>query len=113
MNFQSIAPDKFGAIYGALVAGGAAVIVAYLSNRHAFKRLNLELQHQTEQKERERQFALRRDIYVPLLEAASSAMSYYGQIGTVPSELFRQPEPLNALARQIAKLNVIASKRID
>ena len=112
MNLQQLLPDKPDAIYSAAIAGSIAIIVGFFANRHALKRLRLELQHQANQRELERQFSLKRDIYIPLLEAATNATSYYGQIATVPTELIRQPEPLNSLARHIAKLNGVASKEV-
>jgi hypothetical protein len=112
MSLLSFMPEKLDAIYGALVGGGVAIIVSFLSNRHALKRLKLELSHQAAQREIERQLALKREIYIPLLEAASNAMSFYAQIGTVSIELIKQPEPLNSLARHIAKLNIVASKDV-
>jgi len=112
MNIQQFLPDKLDAIYGALVGGGLAVIVSVLSNRHSLKRLRLELSHQAQQKEIERKLELKRDIYIPLMDAASNALSYYGRIGTVPSELIRNPEPLNLLNRQISKMSVVASKEV-
>lgn len=112
MNLQSFLPDKLDAIYGALVGGGVAIIVSFLSNRHALKRLKLELLHQKQQRETERQLALKRETYIPLLEAASSAMSYYGEIATVSMDLIRKPEPINLLSRHVAKLNIVASKEV-
>lgn len=112
MNPQLFLPDKLDAIYGALVGGGVAIIVSFLSNRHALKRLKLELSHQTQQRETERQLALKRETYIPLLEAASRAMSFYGEIATVSMELIRKPEPINLLSQHIAKLNIVASKEV-
>ena len=61
---QSFIPEKLDAIYGALVggclAGGVAVVVNFLSHRQALKKLNLELSHQAQQREKERQLTLKR-----------------------------------------------------
>ena len=101
-------PDKPDAIYGALVGGLIALIVATLTNRHARKRQVLDLAHQAEQKERERIHSLKRDTYLPLLEASSSAIGFVAQIPTASIEAVRTQEPLVALGRQVARLALIA-----
>jgi hypothetical protein len=116
MPIQSFAPDKLDAIYGALVggclAGGVAIVVNFLSNRQSLKKLGLEISHQAQQREMERQLSLKREIYIPLMEAFNNAISFYGRMGTAPSELIRQMEPLSALSRHVSKMSVVASKDV-
>jgi hypothetical protein len=112
MSIQQFLPDKLDALYGAMVGGGVAMLVNFFTNRNSRKMLSLQLTHQATQREKDRQLTLKREIYIPLLEAASDAISFYGQIGTVPSELIRRPEPLNSLARHVAKMSGIASPEV-
>src|SRR5438552_8082656 len=56
-------PEKVDTIYGAITGGLIALIsgltVSVLTNRYASRRQKIELGHQAEQKERERQYALK------------------------------------------------------
>jgi hypothetical protein len=51
MIIQQFLPDKFDAIYGAMVGGGVAMLVNFFTNRNSRKMLSLQLTHQATQRE--------------------------------------------------------------
>lgn len=114
---QSWIPEKPDSIYAALVGGLIGLVAglsgAMLTNRHALKRQQAQLTHEKDQNEKERQHALRREIYLPLAEAVSAAGMFVMQTPTLALEAFSSPEnPMMKLDRQVGKLNLIASREV-
>lgn len=107
-----VAPEKMDAIYGACVGGLIAFVTAFFANRHALKRQKLELTFQMDEKRKERQHSLKREVYLPLVVAANEAVAFVTQLPTVPFERIRNDNPMNELARQIARLNLIAPPEV-
>jgi hypothetical protein len=99
-------------VLSAIAGAGIALVGTVLSNRRARERQLLDLQHQAEQKEKERQHALKRDVYIPLAEATASAMSFIGQIASAPSEAVQKMEAVNALTRQVARATFVAPRAV-
>jgi hypothetical protein len=115
MNVPWWLPEKVDVLYGAIVGGLVAFLSSLLTvsftSWHALKRQRIDLAHQAEQKEKERQHALKREIYVPVVEAASAAVAFLAQIPTVPFEALHADNPVVQLARQVARLSLVASGR--
>jgi hypothetical protein len=106
-------PERPDAIYGAAIGGAIALLTAFLTNRNARKRQAQDLNHSSTEKDKERHYTLKRETYLPLLEASSSAIAFVMQIPTVPIEQLRAQEPMLQLARLIARLGVIAPAAVQ
>lgn len=108
MNAPWWLPEKLDALYGAIAGGLIAFLSSFFTNRHALKRQRVELAHQAEQKEKERQHALKREIYVPVVEAGNVAVSFLAQIATLLFEALQGNNPIVELNRHVAKLSLVA-----
>ena len=64
------------------------------------------------QKEAERLFALKREIYLPAIESFSEASGYVGQIATLPIERIQEGAPLLNLARNTSRISLVAPKEV-
>jgi hypothetical protein len=58
-------------VWAALIAAGVAFVTTTLSNRNSRKQLAMQLDHNARQQKLEREMSLRRDVYLPAIEAAS------------------------------------------
>lgn len=101
-------PEHPDAMYGAALGGAIALLTALFTNRNARKRQAQDLAHSTAEKERDRQYTLRREIYLPLVEASNSAVAFVCQTPTAPLEQLKNQEPLFHLGRLMARLGLIA-----
>ena len=106
-------PERPDVIYGAAIGGAIALLTAFLTNRNARKRQAQDLNHSSTEKDKERHYTLKRETYLPLLEASSGAIAFVMQIPTVPVEQLRAQEPMLQLARLIARLGVIAPAAVQ
>ena len=52
-----------------LAAAGLSLLASWLSNRNSRVQLQMQLAHDATQRDREREMALRRDVYLPAIEA--------------------------------------------
>src|SRR5689334_9436324 len=64
----------------ALVSSVVSAVSSWRSNRNARWQLERRLEHEASQRERDRQLELKRDIYVPAVEAIIHAQSLVGQL---------------------------------
>jgi hypothetical protein len=64
----SLVPDT---VWAALIAASVAFVTTTLSNRNSRKQLAMQLKHNADQQKLEREMALRRDVYLPAVEAVS------------------------------------------
>jgi hypothetical protein len=106
-------PEKFDAIYGAAIGGAIAIVTAMLSSRQARKRLEQELRHASEEKANERRHGLRRETYIPFVDAYSRAIGFVMQMGTVPFEEIRKSEATMQLGVVIARLSLVAPRSVQ
>lgn len=116
-------PDKPDAIYGAATGALIAFIGGLLANRHARRRQQLDLTHNAAERERERQHgaqqrelerlhSLRKEIYLPFVDAAAHAIAFVPQIPTCPIDQLKTLDPLVVLGRQFARVSLIAPPEI-
>src|ERR1019366_2093839 len=84
----------------------------FLTNRHSLERQKIELAHQAQEKEKERHYALKREIYLPLLEAVSAAVNFVVQVPTMPIEKLNSDNPVGELGKAISKLNLVAPPEV-
>jgi hypothetical protein len=80
----------------ALLAAVASFSASWLTIRNAQRALRLQLEHDAEGRDRERTMALKRDVYIPIVQAISHAQAMLGQ-------LIDPDRDNNALAEQIAE----------
>jgi hypothetical protein len=106
-------PERFDAIYGAAIGGAIALLTSIFSNRNARKRQTIDLKAQSEERDKERHYSLKREVYLPLIEASSGAISFVMQLPTVALEQLRTQEPLMHFARQAARLGLIAPSSVQ
>src|SRR5262245_17494427 len=62
----------WGAIVGALIGSGLTLVGVWLTNRQALKQQRLLFAHESKEKQRERLSNLRRDVYLPAIDAVVS-----------------------------------------
>lgn len=105
-------PDKPDVIYSALLGGLMVLVTTMLTNRQARKRQERDLLHQSEQKDKERIHSLKRDIYIPLVEAHSIATTFLAKMPIAPAEQLKSQEPLQALGHIVSKLALIAPPEV-
>jgi hypothetical protein len=104
-------PERIPAVYGAVAGAAIAFIGNWLTNRHNAKLKKIELAHQAEQKEKERQHALKTDVYLPLCEAVADAVGFIARTSNIPFEqLYALETPATRLSRQMARINIIAPR---
>ena len=106
-------PERPDAIYGAAIGGAIALLTALLTNRNARRRQILDLEHSSSEKDKERHYTLRRETYLPLIEASSLAVGFVVQIPTLPIEQIKTQQPLFDLAKLIARLGLIAPPAVQ
>ena len=70
------------------------------------------MQSAARQKEAERLFALKRDIYLPAIESFVVANGYIGQLPTLPIARIQEGTPLMELARNTSRISLVAPKEV-
>ena len=70
-------------LISALIAAGIALLVNYMSNRQQTERLKLQLQHEAGQNNRDREMALRRDVYLEAASEMANAVRYIAKFGDI------------------------------
>lgn len=86
----------YAAAFVALLAAVASFSASWLTIRNARRALQLQLKHDAEGRDRERTMALKRDVYIPIVQAITHAQAMLGQ-------LINPDMDNNALATQIAE----------
>jgi len=70
----------WGAIVGALIGSGLTLLGVWLTNRQALKQQRLLFDHESKEKQRERLSNLRRDVYLPAIDAVVGMGSTLGRL---------------------------------
>ena len=86
----------YAAAFVALLAAVASFSASWLTIRNARRALQLQLKHDAEGRDRERIMTLKRDVYIPIVQAITHAQTMLGQ-------LINPDMDNNALATQIAE----------
>jgi hypothetical protein len=103
---QAMPDTLIGVIIGSFFTLAGVV----LTNRTNLRNLRLQLEHDRQQKAKERAMSMRRDVYLAAAEALSSALSTivrYGDLSLNHSDLI---EDYRQRSGQIAKIHVIATE---
>ena len=100
LAFLRCVPDT---IWAALIASLVTFGGVMLANRNSRKIVGMNLEHDREQRDKERLMKLRQDVYLPGSEAINAA---YGSIGT----LVNPNVPDSEFAEKFSKANAYLSK---
>jgi hypothetical protein len=73
-------------VWAALVAAGVAFVTTTLSNRNSRKQLAMQLAHAADQQKSQREMALRRDVYLPAVEAVARIQSSLSRLVDVKED---------------------------
>src|ERR1019366_95009 len=113
MNQAAVAP----AIYAAYIAAGVAFfaallsfIASWVSNRTAKDRLERQLNHDTDQRNRERAMTLRREVYIPAMEAVTRLSSLLTKAHSSTDSLPELAAQISANIATLSKVDVVASE---
>ena len=116
-------PEKPDLIYASLITALTATVSVWLTHKYSLHRQKLDLEHaqirqgkdlkhSAEEKEAERVFELKRDIYLPAIEDFTVATSYASQIPVLAMERIYEGKPILDLARSTGRLALIAPKDV-
>lgn len=104
---ERIPPTFWGVVVGSFFSlGGVA-----LTNRANQRRLREQLAHDRESRNRDREFALRKDVYLDAAEAISAGFISIGRFANLDIEHDKVTELYLDKAPSIAKVHVIARER--
>jgi hypothetical protein len=115
--FVESMPSTTAVIYAAYIAAGAAALSAVvsfvssrLSNRNARQQLETQLKHDAEQRDRDRAMTLRRDVYLPAIEAVVRSHAALGHAANLDSDIAASGKQLVTDLAEIAKVHLVASE---
>lgn len=96
-----------GAIFGAVVAFIASIILNYGNN----KRLKIQLEHDGKEKNVDRMNTLRREVYLSVVEEIAKASSYLSSLPSRDLAKINIAEDLQGLFVSAAKLSLVGSPK--
>lgn len=97
-------------VWAALIAAGVAFVTTTLSNRHSRKELRMQLDHNASERDRDRAMALRRDVYLPAIEAVTRTQAALGQVVDLNADVSALSKQMVADFSTIAKVHLIAGE---
>src|ERR1700730_19422557 len=97
-------------VRAALIAALVAFLTTTLSNRNSRKQLQMQLSHSTQEQDRDRAMALRRDVYLPALEAVARSHGALGQTANLDADMTAVSTQLVADLATIAKVHLVANE---
>jgi hypothetical protein len=103
--FQHV-PDV---VWAALIAAGVAFFTTTLSNRNSRKQLQMQLDATAQRQKVEREMALKRDVYLPAVEAITRAHALLGRLTDVNVDQVEIGAQLTADLATISKVQLIGS----
>jgi hypothetical protein len=97
-------------VWAALSGAGLAFISTVLSNRNSRKQLQMQLNHDAAQKDRERAMALRRDVYLPATEALARLQGALGQLTNANADQEAIGKQIVTDTATLAKVHLVGSE---
>jgi hypothetical protein len=97
-------------VWAALIAAMVAFTSTVLSNRNSRKQLQMQLNNNALQRDRERAMALRRDVYLPAAEALARVQGALGQLTRVSADEEAIGRQLVTDLATMAKIHLVASE---
>jgi hypothetical protein len=104
-----IAP--YAACAVALISSVVSAVSSWRSNRNARLHVKLQLDHDTEQRNRDRLMTMRRDVYIPGVEAIVACQGLLGQFSNPDTDQIAVQRQLQTDLATIAKIQVIGSEK--
>lgn len=104
--FETIPGSVWGTLFGARIT----LVVVVLTNRAHDRRLQTQLDHDRDVKNREREMALRKDIYLAAAEAASAGLFAVGRFANLDIPHDKLTEGYLEKAPSITKVHIIANE---
>src|SRR3546814_17485477 len=95
-------------VWAALLASGLTLLGVMLSNWSNTKRLIKQLSHDSNEKERDRINALRKDVYLRAAEEAAKVSSYLGKIPQLDQSKENIADGLSEFFGVAAKLQLVS-----
>lgn len=106
-TWMSTWPDT---LVGVVIGSVFTLTGVVLTNRTNLKNLRLHLDHDREQKAKERALSMRRDVYLSVAEALAAAMNTVIRYGDLSLDQATLMADYRAKSDQIAKVHVIATE---
>ena len=102
-------PHISDVIWAAIIASGISFISVYLSNRNSRVQQKAGLQHDAEQRDREREMSLRRDVYLKATEAITKGQNFLIRLANldIPSQSF--DDDYREESASLAKIHIVAT----
>ncbi len=97
-------------VWAALIAALVAFISTVLSNRNSRKQLEMQLNNNAQQRDRDRAMSIRRDVYLPAAEAVARAQGALGQLTDVSTDQGAIGRQLVVDLATMAKIHLVASE---
>lgn len=99
-----------GSFWGIVVGSFFSLGGVYLTNRASARRLQQQLEHDRQLKNREREMALRKEIFLDATEAISAGLIAMGQMSNLEVSHEKLTEGWLAKASSVAKVHLVASE---
>lgn len=96
-------------VWAAFIAAGVAYVTTRQSNKNSRRQLQMQLNHDAGQQERDRAMALRRDVYLPAAEAIARCSAAPGQLTNARADQLQIQAQLTADLATISKVHLIGS----
>jgi len=97
-------------VWAALIAAGIAWFTTFLSNQNSREQLRMQLKDGADQRERERAMALRRDVYLPTIEAVVRAHGALGRTLDLSADASEMGQQMVSDLSTIAKVHLVANE---
>lgn len=97
-------------VWAALIAAGVAFLTTTLSNRNSRKQLQMQLSHSARERDRDRAMALRRDVYLPAIEAVTRTHGALGRVTDLDVDVSDVSNQLLADFATMAKIHLVAGE---
>jgi hypothetical protein len=97
-------------VWAALIAAGVAFFTATLSNRNSRKQLRMQLDSSATQQRLEREMALKRDVYLPTVEAVARIQGALGRLVDVNESQTEIARQMAADLATVLKAHLVASQ---
>ncbi|MEK6801916.1 MAG: hypothetical protein AABZ34_04520 [Nitrospirota bacterium] len=109
------AVEKVLADYGGVIIGGLITLIGalggvILTNRAHDLRLQMQLAHDRELKNRDREMSLRKEVYLAAAEAISAGLMAVGRFANLEITHDKLTEDYQSKAASLAKINVVAKE---
>lgn len=107
LYFLGRVPDV---VWAALIAAGVAFFTTTLSNRNSRRQLQMQLDHGAREQERDRAMALRRDVYLPAIEAVARVHGVLGRVINLDVDLSAISDQMVIDFAAMAKVHLVAGE---